>query len=703
MFKTFVHTYVISGISWRLPLVCVFRGLLAFGTLLTGLPAAEPELLPHFSVRKLPDAATSVAFSPRGDFLAVGSYETVELWNVTDKSKVAQIPVKSGFARSLAFSPDGKLLAIGGYQKIHLHTVETRAHVRDIKGHRGYVTAVLWNTVGDRMYSASEDQTVRSWAIEGTEQSQFKDFAGPVMGLSLSPDGTMLAVAGGDETQLTKPGFAQLRRVTGEVVHELAPPKRPATDIAFTPDGKQVVLTGFDEQAHLFQVDTGVQVGDYTGHSRPTNSVAFAAQGTLAVTASGGRFKGKNEVHVWTTGSQKTMTILEAAEGKLNRLAVSPDQRWLAIAAADKTASVWDLSSLTAIPTEPLAPANTAPVAPPAEDQKPMTLLNRSKDLQFTSAEGAPGKRIGIIGLDTSHSIAFAKTFNADPPNAALAGMRITVAYPYGSRDIESSASRIPSYTEEVKKLGITVVDSLPALLEQVDYVLLETNDGRPHLEQALAVFQAGKPVFIDKPVAGSLVDAVCIYEAAQHYKVPVFSSSSLRFMQDAQAARNGSCGKVLGCDTFSPCSLEPTHPDLFWYGIHGVEILYTVMGPGCQTVNRSSTPDADFVQGTWEGGRIGTFRGMRAGKSGYGGNVFGADKQIQLSNFQGYDPLVMAIGKFFSTGEVPVTADETLELYAFMEAADESKRQGGATVSVPATLEKARAAAHEKLIGLLK
>jgi len=322
---------------------------------------------------------------------------------------------------------------------------------------------------------------------------------------------------------------------------------------------------------------------------------------------------------------------------------------------------------------------------------------------QFVNADQTPGKRIGIIGLDTSHSIAFAKTLNADLPVAALAGMRVTVAYPYGSRDIESSVSRIPAYTEEVQKFGVKIVDSLPALLDQVDYVLLETNDGRPHLEQALAVMKAGKPLFIDKPVAASLEDAICIYEAAQHYKVPVFSSSSLRFMEDAQAARNGSCGKVLGCDTFSPCSLEVTHPDLFWYGIHGIEILYTVMGPGCQTVNRSSTPDADVVLGTWEGGRIGTFRGMRAGKSGYGGNVFGADKYMPLGNFQGYDPLLKAIGKFFTTGEPPVTAAETLELYAFMEAADESKRQGGATISIPTTLEKARAAAQVRLKDLLK
>ena len=678
---------------WLTSFLGLLGGLLMAGMVANELQAEEPVIKPHFTVKKLPDAATSVAFSPGSDLLAVGSYETVEIWKVADKTKVGSIPVKSGFARSLAFSPDGKRLAVGGYQKIHLYSVESRKLDRDIPGHRGYVTAVLWNAAGDRIYSANEDHSVRSWSVDGTEQSVIKDLAGPVTGLALSPDGTMLGIAGGDETQLTKPGFAQLRKTTGELVHELAAPQRAATDIAFTPNGQQVVVTGFDEKAHQYTVETGALVGSYSKHSRPTNSVAFTKDGTLAFTASGGRFKGKNELHLWKLADRTPVTGFEASAGRLNRLAVSPDGKWLAVAAADKNVTVWDLTSPTADAPAPAASA---------QDKTSMTTHPAVPRFQFVNAD-QPMKRVGIIGLDTSHSIAFAKTLNADVPKEGLAGMRVTVAYPWGSRDIESSTSRIPAYTEEVKKLGVKIVDSIPALLAEVDYVLLETNDGRPHLEQALEVMRAGKPVFIDKPVAGSLEDAVCIYEAAQHYKVPVFSSSSLRFMEDAQKARNGSCGKILGCDTFSPCSLEPTHPDLFWYGIHGIEILFTVMGPGCQSVNRSSTADADVVMGTWEGGRVGTFRGMRSGKSGYGGNVFGADKFMSLGNFQGYDPLLVAIGKFFATGEPPVSATETLEIYAFMEAADESKRQGGATISVPATLEKARQAAQVRLKDLLK
>lgn len=670
-----------SGLRFGVLILAVVCGVAAL------CPADEPKL--QLTVRKLPDAATSVVFSPKSDLVAVGSYESVELWNITGKKKVAKIPVKSGFARSLAFSPDGTLLAIGGYQRIHLHDVASQKLVRDLKGHRGYVTALVWPADGP-LWSASEDKSVRSWSVtDGAEKSQIAGFPAAVTGLAMSPDGTLLGVAGGDETQLSKPGFAQLRKLSGELMLDLPAPKMAATDVAFTPDGKQVAVTGYDEKAHLYKVDTGALIGDYSGHSRPTNSIAFLCSGTLAATASGGRFMGKNELHIWSVGERDTQSSLEVAEGKLNRLAISPDQHWLAVAAADNTATVWDISPLTAIPTEPVSPATVLPT--------------RATQLQLTSAEGTPMKRIGIIGLDTSHSIAFSRTFNAETPVPALAGMRVTVAYPWGSRDIESSTSRIPDYTEQVKKLGVSVVDSLPALLEQVDYVLLETNDGRPHLEQALAVFRAGKPVFIDKPVAGSLEDAICIYEAARHYKVPVFSSSSLRFMEDAQAARSGSCGKVLGCDAFSPCALEKTHPDLFWYGIHGVEILYTVMGPGCQTVNRSSTADADVVMGTWKDGRVGTFRGMRSGKSGYGGNVFGSDKWMPLGNFKGYDPLVMAIGEFFKTGTPPVSETETIELYAFMAAADESKAQGGASVSVPQTIEKARAASEERLKSLLK
>ena len=168
-----------------------------------------------------------------------------------------------------------------------------------------------------------------------------------------------------------------------------------------------------------------------------------------------------------------------------------------------------------------------------------------------------PGKRVGIIGLDTSHAVAFAKEMNSPNASSELKGYKVVAAYPQGSLDIASSVQRVPEYIDQVKKMGVEIVDSIPSLLAKVDVVFLETNDGRRHLEQALPVLKAGKKMFIDKPVAASLADAITIFEMAQHYKTPVFSSSSLRFMATAQEVVKGKVGKVLGADTYSPASLK--------------------------------------------------------------------------------------------------------------------------------------------------
>lgn len=301
-------------------------------------------------------------------------------------------------------------------------------------------------------------------------------------------------------------------------------------------------------------------------------------------------------------------------------------------------------------------------------------------------AEDAKQIRIGIIGLDTSHCIAFTKILNAESPAPELANCPVVAVYPKGSPDIESSVKRVPEYTKQIQELGVEVVDTIEELLTRVDAVLLETNDGRPHLEQVRPVLKAGKPVFIDKPIAGSLADAITIFREAEQAGVPLFSSSSLRFGKNTQAVRGGSLGKVKLCVTESPASLEPTHPDLFWYGIHGVESLFTVMGTGCQSVQRTTEDGLIVVTGKWDGARLGVFR---EGK-GYSGKVTAEKGEGEVGSYDGYQPLVVEIIKFFRTGQPPVSAAETLEIYAFMEAADESKRQGGAEVTLESVMKKA-------------
>ena len=305
---------------------------------------------------------------------------------------------------------------------------------------------------------------------------------------------------------------------------------------------------------------------------------------------------------------------------------------------------------------------------------------------QYTNAEEI---KVGIIGLDTSHVLAFTKAFNDAKAEGALADCKVVAAYPKGSPDIESSTSRVPKYTQQMKEMGVEIVPSIEALLEKVDAVCLETNDGRPHLEQVLPVLKAKKRVFIDKPISASLEDAIAIFAASEKYGVPLFSSSSLRFSKQNQMVRNGSIGKVTYAKTGSPASIEKTHPDLFWYGIHGVESLFTVMGPGCATVRRATTADGRVeVTGTWHDGRIGVFRQAK-GNKGYGGRARGERGEAPAGAYDGYAPLVTEIVKFFRTGVPPVPKRETIEIFAFMEASDESKRLDGKPVDPVPWLRK--------------
>lgn len=308
--------------------------------------------------------------------------------------------------------------------------------------------------------------------------------------------------------------------------------------------------------------------------------------------------------------------------------------------------------------------------------------------LLVASLSSAADLRIGMIGLDTSHVTAFTDVLNNPKHPNHVAGGKIVAAVQGGSRDIESSWSRVEGYTKELReKHGVVIYESIEEMCRHVDAVMLESVDGRPHLEQARPVIKAGKPLYIDKPMAGSLKDVLEIFRLAEEAHVPVFSASSLRFGKATQAVRNGSIGKVLSAETWSPCHLEKTHPDLFWYGVHGVESLFTVMGIGCESVRRGATNGLIEVRGTWKGGRIGIYR---ENEKGYGGKARGEKGEADAGAYDGYHPLVAEIIRFFQTKVAPVKPEETIELFAFMEAADESKRLGGAEVKIADIFKRA-------------
>ena len=297
--------------------------------------------------------------------------------------------------------------------------------------------------------------------------------------------------------------------------------------------------------------------------------------------------------------------------------------------------------------------------------------------------------RLGIIGTDTSHVTAFTKTLNDASASDHIPGARVVAAYKGGSPDIESSRNRIEKYTTELhQKFGVKIVDHISDLCDQVDGILLESVDGRVHLAQAREAVKCGKPIFIDKPLAATFADVRAIAKLASSAGVPWFSSSSLRFSDVEQLHLSN----LEGATTWGPGPLEEHHTlDLSWYAVHPIEMLYTIMGEGCQEVSRTSTPDADVVVGRWKDGRIGTVRALRPYAT-YGAVAFlkpeGTSRDVTTRTIDlthsSYDGLIREIVKFMQTRKPPVPNSETIEIYGFMDAALRSKQAGGRPMPMP-------------------
>jgi predicted dehydrogenase len=338
--------------------------------------------------------------------------------------------------------------------------------------------------------------------------------------------------------------------------------------------------------------------------------------------------------------------------------------------------------------------------------------------LVASPALSAEPVRVGILGLDNYQAVAFTQLFHnpmtekalarldpqarqeAEQAIKELAGIRVTAAVAIGSPDIPDSVENLPKWVERFGKMGIPLVPTAEELFSQCDCVMIMTLDGRKHLELARQSLSAKKPTFIARPMAASLDDVRAIFRLAEENKTPVWSSSQHRFTPGFAGMRNHpEVGKVLGVDVYGGCLAEPHHPELVWQALHGIETLFTIMGPGSESVRCVSTPYAEMITGVWTDGRVGTFRGIRQGKVKWSATVFGEagvstagiyghGVPVQgvvptKDRYVGYESIAVQIAKFFRGGPAPVTPEQTLEIFTFMEAASQSKAKNGAPIEV--------------------
>jgi virulence factor len=293
--------------------------------------------------------------------------------------------------------------------------------------------------------------------------------------------------------------------------------------------------------------------------------------------------------------------------------------------------------------------------------------------------------KLGMLDFDSSHCVEFTKRLNhVDIAESQwVQGAKVVLAC---AGESKLSPERIPGYTEQMKKFGVPLVGKPQEMLGKVDAMLIESVDGSVHLERARPFLEAGIPCFIDKPFTCSVREAKAIIDLAAKKKVPLFSSSSLRYAPEVvQYLAEPGHGPIAGCMVWGPASEHERNPGLFHYGIHAVEMLYTIMGPGCLSVTNSKEQGAEVVTGHWKDGRLGTIRGIRSGASGFGFTTFAAKgiKSSEVGTGLIYRELLKQVVRFFETGKSPVAPSETLEIMAFIEAANSSGQNHGSLVTL--------------------
>ncbi len=290
--------------------------------------------------------------------------------------------------------------------------------------------------------------------------------------------------------------------------------------------------------------------------------------------------------------------------------------------------------------------------------------------------------RIGLVGLDTSHSVAFTKCFNKAGDAEHVAGGTVVAAFPGGSPDFDLSISRVAGYRKTLEEeYGVKMMGSPAEVAGVVDLLVLGSCDGRVHRKQFEETVGFHRPTFIDKPIATSSADAKAIFDLAARENVPVMSCSALRYAENLTKAMKEGEGPVLGVDVFGPMAEQETQPGLFWYGVHCVEVIERVMGVGCKEVHATKNKEGDLISFVYGDGRMASMRGMRVGHHKFGAAIH-REKGFQFVDISGgkrsyYAGMLDAMMATLPMRKSDIKAEETLEVVRMIEAANEARATG--------------------------
>ncbi len=294
-------------------------------------------------------------------------------------------------------------------------------------------------------------------------------------------------------------------------------------------------------------------------------------------------------------------------------------------------------------------------------------------------------KKIGLIGLDTSHVIAFTKLLNDPAHEWHIPGGRVTSGWPGGSPDFPNSIDRLPEYTKALREEhGIEILDSPEAVAEASDIVFIESVDGRVHLEQFKRTLPYRRPTFIDKPFALRSGEAREMVRLADEAGIALMSGSSLRYAAELEQALAHGRDDIVGCDAHGPMGEVPTQPGLFWYGCHAIEMIVAALGAGCCEVRCLRNEQHDLLTAVWHDGRMASYHGLREAHGRFGITLHRKKSVTYVDAHTGrpfYAGLMAAVMEHLPHNRSNVTGAELIEVVAIIEAANESRANNGAAV----------------------
>jgi len=287
--------------------------------------------------------------------------------------------------------------------------------------------------------------------------------------------------------------------------------------------------------------------------------------------------------------------------------------------------------------------------------------------------------KLGVIGADSSHLPVFAARIK-ELHDTGETPCRVVACYDDGRHDWPNPDD-VKKWRADSVDLGVEFTESMDDLLERVDGALVLAVSGSRHLELARPALERGMPTYVDKPLACTLDEAREIRRLAAKHDARCYSASSLRFATELDAIPRDALGGIVAIDAFGPGELNEGAPGLLHYGVHTIEMVDAIWGPGARRVSAIATDDRHLLDIEYADGRLARLRLERAGAYDFGATIHGrnAVHQFKVDFGPVYGRLVRGMVRFFEGGHAPAALDQIVENVAVMVAGNASADRDGA------------------------